>query len=115
VTQLSEKGIQEANDLVEHFKKKLTKAAEETICSLYVDIMPHIETDSWLNYREQLRIELQQKYVVKETATSEEAWAMMVREAIYSQFKEDLQNGIIRDLERRIDTLEQLLERRGYS
>ena len=48
---LAEGGAEEAQALVESFKIALTKAAEEAISALYTDIIPHIESDSWTNFR----------------------------------------------------------------
>ena len=52
--ELSEEGQKEAVQLIESFKSQLKKAAEETIESLYVDIMDYIESDSWNNFRNQI-------------------------------------------------------------
>jgi hypothetical protein len=44
-------GEQEAIKLIESFKEKLKAAADEAIGDLYSDIMPHIESDSWFNFQ----------------------------------------------------------------
>ena len=48
---LSEDGIRDVQALVDDFRKALTKVAEEVIGNLYCDIAPHIESDSWTNFR----------------------------------------------------------------
>jgi hypothetical protein len=51
---LSEEGQKEAVLLIEGFKKQIAKAAEEAIGTLYCDVLPYIESDSWTNFRTQL-------------------------------------------------------------
>lgn len=109
---LSEKGHQEALALIESFKKQIKNIADQTIGNVYTEIMPYIESDSWLNYREHLRLEMQNKYLKKETLTTEEAWGKFIREAIFTQFREELEQGIIRDQQERIKTLEKWLDER---
>ncbi len=52
--ELPDEGKQEAQNLVDSFKESLKKAANEVIGVLYTDVIPHIETDSWANYRNSL-------------------------------------------------------------
>lgn len=112
--ELSEKGNQDALHLIERFKANLQKVAEEQISNLYCDLLPHIETDSWTNYREECRLALQNKYVKAETANTEEAWASMIREAIFVQFRPELEQGLLADALKRISFLEELLRERRY-
>lgn len=44
----------EAQDLIECFKKRLSEAAEDAISKLHTDIIPYIESDSWTNFRSQI-------------------------------------------------------------
>jgi hypothetical protein len=48
---LPEEGQAEAMKLIEGFKTTLAKAVEEVLGSLYVEVMPYIESDSWANFR----------------------------------------------------------------
>ena len=52
--ELQDAANNEAVALVEKFKESLKKAANDTIATLYVDIMPFIESDSWFNFRSQI-------------------------------------------------------------
>jgi len=52
--ELSEAAREEAVQLIESFKEKLKKVAEEIIGDLYCDILPYIESDSWTNFRNDL-------------------------------------------------------------
>lgn len=113
--ELNEKGNQDALHLVERFKSKLQACASETIGELYCNLLPHIETDSWTNYREECRLELQKYYANAEAMTDEGAWAMYVRKAIFEQFRPELEKGIIADLQKQITQLQTWLnERRNY-
>jgi len=51
---LTEEGQEEAQKLIDAFKIKLVKAAEEVISALYCDIATYIESDSWTNFRNEL-------------------------------------------------------------
>jgi len=51
---LSEEGEKESQIIIDAFKEKLKAAAEDAIGELYCDVVPHIESDSWTNYRNDL-------------------------------------------------------------
>lgn len=51
---LPEGGAEQAQALVNCFKEDLKKAAEEVLSTLYTDVVPHIQSDSWLNFRNDL-------------------------------------------------------------
>ena len=51
---LPEAGGEEAQKLIDGFKKLLVKAAEEALGDLYCGLIPHIESDSWANYRNEM-------------------------------------------------------------
>jgi hypothetical protein len=48
---LPQQGEDEAIKLIELFKTRLKVVADEVIGDLYSDIMPHIESDSWNNFQ----------------------------------------------------------------
>ena len=106
--ELSEQGNQDALHLIERFKAKLQKCAEETISELYCDLVPHIETDAWMNYREEIRLAMSKQY--GECLTNEELWARDFREAIFKEHRAELEKGLIADLTARIKSLEEILE-----
>jgi len=109
---LSEKGEQEFMELLAKFKREMKQISDHVIGDLYSEVLPYIESDAWLNYREHLRLEVQNKYINKETLTSDEAWAKFIREAIFVQFREELEQGIIRDQQTKIAFLEKCLDDR---
>lgn len=47
----SEAGKEEAQKLIDQFKVEIKKAADNVIGQMYCDVVPHIESDSWTNYR----------------------------------------------------------------
>lgn len=51
---ISDKGKQESQRLIDEFKGKLQKVADEVISNLYVDVPCYIESDSWSNFRNQI-------------------------------------------------------------
>ena len=51
---LSEEGKQQAQALIDGFKKQLAKAADDVLSEVYCDIVDHIESDSWTNFRNKI-------------------------------------------------------------
>ncbi len=49
--ELSEDGQNQAQALIDTFKIEMRKAADEILGQLYINIIPHIESDAWTNYR----------------------------------------------------------------
>ena len=100
---LSEEGEIEAQKLIDAFKENLREAAreviDETITELYCDILPHIQSDSWGNFRRDLmegllnynNRKIQGDYDFKD-----------IRQQIYKEYRED----IIKDLDQ--DNLEEI-------
>jgi hypothetical protein len=52
---LPDGGAEEAQDLVDRFRREITSAiksaADDVMGSLYANIVPHIQSDSWTNFR----------------------------------------------------------------
>lgn len=103
----SEKLEKEAQDFIDSFKTKLTKIADETISNLYVNIMPYAETDTWTNYREALRLELEHDY---RFSIFKDDWAKNFRKAIFIENKEELAELISKDLLEKIKKLEDQIQ-----
>jgi hypothetical protein len=100
---LSEQGKKEGEKLIESFKEKMKDACEEILGEVYVDLMPHIESDSWLNYRNDMRSELEREYFKNDDwLKSEEIWACNLRKAFYKQFKNELIDARVKDLEKEV-------------
>jgi len=104
---LPQAGVEEAEALVNKFKEQLKKAAEEAIGELYCDIAPHIESDSWTNFRNALmdgfrnydNRHLQASYDFKE-----------IRQAIFRDFRDEILEDLNQDLVEEIDRLKEQLQ-----
>jgi hypothetical protein len=104
---LSEEGANEAEFIIGDFKKKLSKAAEEAIGSLYSGIIPYIESDSWQNFRNQMmdgfknynNRKIQGAYDFKE-----------IRAEIFKDFKDEIIIDLNQDIWEENQTLKQQIE-----
>ena len=104
---LSEAGKEEAQNLVDDFIKVLTKAAEEAISRLYTDLTPHIESDSWTNYRNDMMAGFKDygnRMVQGEHDFKE------IRQAIYKEFRKDIIKDLNQDLVKENEDLKRQLE-----
>lgn len=112
--ELSEKGKEEAQLLINSFKEQLMKVAEETIGSLYVDAPSYIEGDSWGNFRNEIMSGFQ-NYNNRKLQNSYDF--KKIRAEIYKEFREDIIKDLDKDifeenqqLKKQIEHLSNLLE-----
>ena len=96
---LPEEGEREAQRLIDKFRESLLESvkaiAEKAMFDLYADIIPHIQSDSWTNYRNHLmdgfknysNRKIQGAYDFKE-----------IRQAIFKEFREDIIVDLDQDL-----------------
>jgi hypothetical protein len=120
---LSEAGKQEAQNLIDSFKVAFKKAAENVIIEFigdaYCDIIPHIESDSWTNYRNKMMDGFRD---YNNRLVQGEHDFKTIREQIFKEFKDEIiadldQDNIkkIKELEEHIEFLNRCLsDRRGY-
>ena len=105
---LSEEGEKEAEQFMQSFKKKMHDIADEVLGEIYVNLLPHIQSDAWMNYRNDMRSELEREYFKNnDWLKSEEIWAQNLRRAFYKQFKDELVDARVRDLEKTIEKLKE--------
>ena len=105
--ELPEAGKVEAQKLIDDFKGKLKKAADEAIAGMYCDVAVFIESDSWSNYRNKMmegfrdygNRKIQGDYDFKE-----------IRKAIYKEFREDIIEDLNQDMVDEIASLKKQLE-----
>jgi hypothetical protein len=105
--ELPKNGQLEAQALVGRFKDELIKAAEQAIGELYCDIVPHIESDSWTNYRNHLmdglrnysNRKIQGEYDFKK-----------IRQSIYEEFREEIIEDLNQDNLKKIEELEKQIK-----
>jgi len=102
--ELSEKGNEEAVKLIESFKAKLTSAADDVISELYTDIIPHIESDSWTNYRNDLMSGFTNYNHRKLQAPHD---FRKIRQEIYKEYREEIIPDLNQDLVKEVETLKE--------
>lgn len=111
-------GVREFETLIERFKDKLKKAAEEVIGQAYVDLPSYIESDAWTNFRNEMLAgftnygnrKLQGEYDFAR-----------IREKIFGQFRAEIiadldQDNLkrIADLEKEISRLREIIDGRPH-
>ena len=104
---LTEDGEQEAQAIVDRFKKKLKEVADEVIGDFYCDVALYIESDSWGNFRNEImdgfknynNRKVQGKYDFKE-----------IRQAILKNHREDIIADLNQDMLEEIDQLKKHIE-----
>lgn len=102
--ELSEIGKQETEAIFIKYKKRLKDVMEECLGELYVDIADHIESDSWINFRNTLmngfrdysNRKVQGEYNFKE-----------IRTEIYNQFREEIIKDLDKDNLQKIEELQE--------
>ena len=52
--ELTEEGEKEAQNIMDGFKEKMSKIAAGVMGELYCDVASYIETDSWMNFRNEI-------------------------------------------------------------
>ncbi len=93
----------EAQAFIDKFKKKMRDISDETLGELYVNIIPYLHTDTWTNYREALRLDLEHEY---KFSKFKEDWAINFRRAVFVENREEISKFISEDILKRIKHLE---------
>jgi hypothetical protein len=107
---LNEQGIAEVEKVISGIKEQIVKQVKDAIGDIYVDIHDHISTDTWMNYRQQIRLAMKGD-IVKDTLTNE--YAKDIREQIFKEHKDELIGMINKDMQRKIQDLERHIETMG--
>jgi len=94
----------DAQEYLDSFKIKMKKIADECMAELYVNCLPYVETDAWINYRETLRLEIAHEYKYSKFRDN---WAKDLRRAILVENKEELISLLNQDLVERCKRLEE--------
>ena len=105
--ELPEAGKVEAQKLIDGFKDKLKKAADEAITEMYCDVAVFIESDSWSNYRNKMmegfkdygNRKIQGDYDFKE-----------IRKKIFEEYRDEIVEDLNLDLVDEIVELKKQLE-----
>jgi len=104
---LSEEGEKEAQKIIDIFKEKLKKVADETIKDFYCDVVNYIESDSWSNFRNEImegfknydNRKIQAEYNFKE-----------IRQTILKEYRADIINDLNQDMIEEIKSLKSTIE-----
>jgi len=108
---LSEEGQREAQEILNKFITKIKKimhdVVEESVDEFYSDIIPHIESDSWINFRNDLmdgfknynNRKFQGEYDFKQ-----------IRQEFYKEFKDDIIKDLNQDNLEEIEKLKEQIE-----
>ncbi len=105
--ELPEKAKKEMQSLLNAFKEEAVKSLEKSLSEIYCDIGLHIETDSWINYRNQL----QQATENDGEWNRESVFGKKVRATILKQNKEELIALLNQDSLKEIEELKADIER----
>lgn len=106
--QLSEEGHLEAQRIIDIFKERLKKLCEETLGNLYTDVLFHIESDSWHNFRDAIVSGLRDYGNRKFQAEYD---FKQIREKIYAEFRADIIKDLDQDNLEKIKNLEDEVKR----
>lgn len=102
--ELGEEAKQAAQDLMDKFKSNLLKICEETIGELYCDVANYIETDSWMNFRNEL-LDGMRNYNNRKIHAQYDF--EKIRQAILKEHRDDIIADLNQDLLAEIDSLKQ--------
>ncbi len=106
--ELSEEGARQAQVLIDRFKVKMKDAAEEILGNLYSDIVPHIGSDSWTNYRNDLMDGLRN---YNNRLVQGEYDFKRIREQIFSEFRAEIIKDLDHDNLKKIEDLQKEIGR----
>ena len=99
----AEKVQKDAQEYIDCFRMKMKEIAEQTLGEIYVNCVPYIETDTWTNYRESLRIELEHEY---KFSNFKQDWATRFRRSVFLENRDEISKLIEADILKRIKHLE---------
>ena len=104
--ELSETGKEKAMELIAEFRKKLAKEAEDVIGCFYTDVMQHIESDSWENFRQ---------HIVEGLCSYSNAKSLQydfkkIRQAILKNHRDEIIKDLNQDLLAEVQELKDYIE-----
>ena len=111
--ELTEQGKEEAQRILDSFKPKIASLVNEILGEIYKDVVFHIESDSWINYRNQL-MDGFKGYTDGRKAHSSDFKEL--RQAIYNNHKgeiiKDLNQDLVEENKRLAEEVDRLRELR---
>ena len=113
--ELSENGQVEAMALIEKFKDAIKKVADGVIGDLYTDVIPYIESDSWLNFKNDMMDGFKD---YGNTKIHAEYNFKAIRKQIYKEYRDeiivDLNQDLVEEIEKLKSHVKILQETRRY-
>ena len=104
---LSEEGEKEAELYLQEFKKKMAKIAEDTISEVYMSPLNYIESDAWINFRNELLDGLRGYKNVK---IQERHNFVKIRKQIFEENREEIIKDLNQDLLDEIKSLKNTIK-----
>ena len=89
---LPEAGKVEAQAILDQFKGRMVKTCEEALGRLYVEVIPHIESDSWTNFRNNMMDGFKG---YQNRLVQGEYDFKAIREKIYSEYRAEIINCLL--------------------
>ena len=105
--ELPEAGKVEAQKLIDDFKGKLKKAADEAISDMYCDISVFIESDSWQNFRNKITSGLKD---YRSPRIRSDYDFKEIRKKIFEEHREEIIEDLNKDMVEEISSLKKQLE-----
>lgn len=105
--ELPEAGKEEAQNLINKFQEELKKVADETISHLYTDVVHHIESDSWTNYRNDMMAGFRN---YNNRMVQGEHDFGKIRRAIFDEFRDEIIGDLNQDLVKEVEQLKETIE-----
>ena len=106
--ELNEDGKNEAQKLIDDFKEQLRLAASDVLGTLYCDVAPHIESDSWTNYRNSM-MDGFKNYGNRKIQGDHDF--KQIRQAIFREFHDEIIQDLNQDLVEENKSLKDQIDR----
>lgn len=98
-------------EFMDKFRDKMKKISEEVLGEIYSELMPHIQGESWTNYRNYLNEGFTRGWIQDDFRREYHA---DLRKTILVENKDELVTLLNQDLVNRVKTLEDALNRQTY-
>ena len=105
--ELSEEGKKEAQLIIDAFKEKLNKVADEVISEFYCNVAMYIESDAWTNFRNEL-IDGFKNYDNRKIQG--ECDFKQIRQDIYREYRDEIIQDLNQDLVKENESLKKTIE-----
>lgn len=98
-------------EFMDKFRDKMKKISEEVLGEIYSELMPHIQGESWTNYRNYLNEGFSRGYVKDDFRAS---YHKELRKTIFLENKDEMIDLLNKDLVERVKQLEDIFNKPNY-